>query len=308
MSKNFVTRLFEWTKNVQIINWNNINTDTFWGGFLLFIFHPIYSIRYERNCYDSFVWRVNNFFTRTLWKYMPLNKYCRWLGHNLVHSVSDGKYIDTFWESCYSKNVVYRAFCAFGYVHVFAQTKKKKTIYKGWVFTKKKAIRVFKETIQKNKKIYTGKYLDTYEPYYMEITDTMLEILHTGKVQGDNDFWLSNEHLDYMFKHSKDNIEKLWCYVTDLMTCVNDFDAHQFYAHLCRSCDLYVYHHLFMKKDPTIDYTYRLTLEKQGEKAAQKWLNSQVKHYNTKTCTKWAEEHIEELRQYYRSKDIFYRV
>ena len=308
MSKNFVKRLFEWTGNIQIINWRNIDTNKFWGGLLLFICHPIYSIKYERNCYDSFVWRVNNFFTRTLWKYMPLNKYCRWLGHNLVHSTSDNKYIDTFWASCYKKNVSYHAFCLFGYVHVWSRTKKNKTIYKGWVFTKKKAIRIFKEVIKKNKKIYSDKYLDTYEPYYMEITDTMLEILHTGKVHNQSEFWLSNAYLDEMFKHSKDNIEKLWCYVTDMMTCVNDFDCHQGYAHICRACDLYIYHHICMKKDPMIDYTYRLTLEKQGEKKAKQWLNSQVRYYNLKKCTKWIEDHIGELRKYYEEKDIFYKI
>lgn len=308
MSKNCVIRLFEWTNNIQIINWDKIDTDSFWGGLFFTICHPIYSWKYERNCYDSFLWKCNDFFTRKMWKYMPLNKYCRWLGHVLVHSVSDGKYIDTFWESCYGKNVAYRAFCAFGYVHVFAQSKKKKTIYKGWVFTKSKAMRVFKEVIKKNKKIYENKYLDVYEPYYMKLTDNMLEILHTGTIKEKEELYLQNTNLDYIFKHSKDNIEKLWCYVTDLMTCVNDFDCHQGYAHICHTCDLYLYHHLAMKKDPTIDYTYRLTLEKRGEKEAKKWLNSQVTHYNKKDCTKWIEENIEEVRKYYEKKDIFYKI
>ena len=309
--KNFVIRLFEWTNNIQIINWQNIDTNKFWGGLLLFICHPIYSIRYERNCYDSFVWRCNNFFTRTMWKYMPLNKYCRWLGHNLVHSTVDNKYIDTFWSSCYKKNVAYRAFCAFGYVHVFAQTKKKKTIYKGWVFTKKKAVRVYNEVITKNKKLYNpdnDRYPEVYDSFFMENTDKMLEILHTGKVKDQNDLWLDNIHLEYIFKNSKDNIEKLWCYVTDLLTMPNDFDAHFNLAQICKECDSYLFWNLGMKKDPTIDYTYKSLLRNKGEKEAKKWQNSQIKQYSKSKCSQNIEKEIEKLRTYYRNKDITYRI
>ena len=61
MSKNCVKRLFEWTNNIQIINWDKIDTYSFWGGLFFTICHPIYSWKYERNCYDSFLWKCNNY-------------------------------------------------------------------------------------------------------------------------------------------------------------------------------------------------------------------------------------------------------
>ena len=306
--KYYIQKIFDY----QIINWDKINIYKFWGGLFFTICHPIYSWKYEKDCYGSFPWKVREFFTNIMWKYMPFSKASRWLGHTLVQRTYDSKYIDWNWANCYGKNKAYLAKCGFGYVHVYAKSnlsKSIKTIYKGWVFTKKKAMRVLKEVILANPKVYNPdgtSYPEVCNSYYMTYTDDMMNLLMTGKVK--ERAYLDQTYLSIKFKESKDNICKLWCYVTDLMCCRNDFEAHTLLSDIVSKCDMYLYYQQ-AKIDPTIDYTYNLTLRNRGPKEAAKWINSQIRYYNKKRITKELIKHIQDLRDFYMNQQFeYYRV
>ena len=55
-----------------------------------------------------------------------------------------------------------------------------------------------------------------------------------GVIAIDSKFPLEN--YQNMVDKTKDNIVKLWCYVTYLLTCANDFDAHTEMADIESTC------------------------------------------------------------------------
>lgn len=296
----------------EIINWDKINIyDSFFGGLFFTICHPFYSWKYDRWCYGSFFYRMREFFTRIIWKYLPFSKPTRWLGNMLVQRTYDSKFIDWNWASCYGHQIIYRAFCLFGYIHVYSQsTKLKKTIYKGWVFTKKKAFRKFKEVVENNKRIYNPN-CDTYptanDPLFVELTDRMLYVLAFGKL----DDCIHSTFLEERFKKSKDNIEKLWCYVTYLLTMPNDFDAHENLAMICMSCEHYLFYKA-MRTNPKIDQTYCITLKNLGLREANKWKNECVRSISGKNRIEYISkirDEIFKLKDYYLNKPYsYYRI
>ena len=312
--------IFKWLSELEIINWNKVNTYSFFGGLFFTICHPIYAWKYDRNCYGSFLNRCENFFKRDMWKYMPCSKACRWLAHNLVHRAYDTKYIDDFYSrQCGDFTTYFSGKALFGYYRVtklywkhqgngYAKSPKKTIIASGFVWRKKTAFKLFKKIILANPKIYNPKgdaYPEVEDRYYMKYTDYMLDILHTGKMEHN---YIDATHLDLIYKHSKDNIEKLWCYVSDLLLCRNDFDAHEFLVNIESACDIYIYHKN-MKSDPTIDFTYNNTLKRLGKAEAEKWKNSQVRQHSKAKMLPQIEQKIEELRQFYIDMSYeYYRI
>lgn len=277
---------------------------------------------------------------------MPFSKACRWLGFRLVNRVYDCKELDTFY--CRTRGLVtkyYRAKCLFGYIrfeeiqyiykgktcNLFMdftvaglvgdksakkkaeQTKTQiKVIYKGWVFTKKKAFRVFKEIVANNQKIYNPElfsYPEAEDDYYVGFVDSMLKVLAFGKLnKEDSRDYIDNIMLRKQFDSTKDNIEKLWCYVTDLLTMPNDFDAHQQLATICRKCDYYLYYKE-MKKNPSIDYTYRTYLKNCGKKEADKYLKECLSEITGENKIKYISkirDEIFKLKDYYLNKPYSY--
>lgn len=340
-------KFFEKIFNYEIINWDKFKIyDSFWGGLFFTICHPIYSWKYDRCCYGSFFNRMEKFFTRTIKSYMPFSKACRWLGFRLVNRVYDCKELDIFY--CRTRGSVtkyYRAKCLFGYIrfeeiqyiykgktcNLFMDftvaglvgdksAKKKaeqtktniKVIYKGWVFTKKKAFQVYKEVIEKNQKIYNPNlhsYPQAEDDFYVQIVDTMLMVLGKGKFeQEDSRSYIDNTLLNDRFNSSKDVVEKLWCYVTDLLTMPNDFDAHQQLATICRKCDHYLFYRA-MKKNPSISYTYRTYLKNCGKKEANKFLKeclSEITGWNRIKYINEIRDEIFKLKDYYLNKPYSY--
>lgn len=339
-------KLFKWLSEVEIINWDKINTSKFWGGLFFFICHPIYSIKYDRNCMDSFPWRVNRFFTKTIWKYMPFSKACHWLGHRLICRIYDNKILDDFYCRTYGENTkYYMAKANFGHVTFYQieyrcgkknintfvdvfigalvdekQAKKnaekikviKTKIFSGWVFTKKKAFCLFKEIVLKNQKIFNPKkdsYPEVEQDYYMQYTDQMINILNTSKLNtnGLHDY-IDCTHLEKIFNGSKDNIEKLWCFVTDLLSCANDFNAHVQLSQIANICDRYIYHKE-MKKHPEIDFTYKMLLKKCGKKEAEKYKQETCKMNTKQKIIPELFIAIGDLRKHYCAQEYeYYRI
>lgn len=336
-------KLFKWLSEIEIIDWNKINTYSFWGGLFFFVCHPIYSMKYNRNCMDSFPWRVNEFFTKKIWKYMPFSKACRWLGHKLICRVYNNKILDDFYCRTYGENTKYYvAKASFGHVSFYQieykrgkknintfidvfvttlidekkgkqnaeKTKVIKTkIFSGWVFTKKKAFRLFKETVLKNPKIFNPKkdsYPEIENDYYMQYTDQMINVLNTGKLDSNGlHTYIDCIHLQKIFNNSKDNIEKLWCFVADLLCCRNDFGAHCLLSEIAQQCDLYLYQKE-MKKHPEIDYTYRMVLKAKGKKEAEKYRKDTAKQFTKQKVIPELFILIGNLRNHYSAQEYYY--
>ena len=339
-------KLFKWLSEIEIVNWDKINTSKFWGGLFFFICHPIYSIKYDRHCMDTFPWRVIRFFTKTIWKYMPFSKACRWLGHRLVSRVYDNKILDDFYCRTRGENTkYYAAKASFGHISFYQieykykkkninafmdifvnalinekQAKKnakkiktvKTKIFSSWVFSKKKAFRLFKETVLKNPKIFNPKkdsYPEIENDYYMQYTDQMINILNTGKLDSNGlHTYIDCVHLQKIFDNSKDNIEKLWCFITDLLCCANDFDAHVQLTQIASICDRYIYHKE-MKKHPEIDFTYKMLLKKCNKKQAEKYKREMCGMYTKQKVIPELFMAIGTLRNHYCAQEYeYYRI
>ena len=240
---------------------------------------------------------------------LPFQKACRWLGSMVINRVYDSKLLDTF--ECRTRGNVtkyYKASCAFGkikfeeivytrngktvntFMDVFVTTlvnqnqgKKnakaikttRKLLYSGWVFTKKKAIRVFKDIVTHNPKIFKGEWKSNPEvnqPYNIELVDNMISLLTLGKFKHGIEQFNGNVLLEKTFKETRDNIVKLWCYVVYLLCCPNDFDAHHELADIESSCSWY----MFVKarqKDPKVDSFYANLIKQHKEKQAKSYLS-----------------------------------
>lgn len=292
-------KFFKWFSEIEIINWNKINTYSFWGGLFFTICHPIYSFKYDRHCYGSFFWKLNRFFTRIVPAYMPFSKPARWLGYKLICRVYNCKELDNFECRTRGENTKYYfATCKLCHlkleevqymrngkgVNTFMdcfvttlvdekQGKEnvnqiktvKKTIWSGFVFSKKQAFRLFKKIVLENKDIYnpTGKeYPEIEENYYMLEVDCIENILKTGKLKD----WMYNDLEEYIkdiFDLADDKIEKLWCYVTHLLCLPNDFNQHVLLANIHSTCENYIYHKK-MKINPEMCDVY-VKLKEQGK-------------------------------------------
>lgn len=316
--KNCVIRLFKWTGNIQIINWDKIDIYKFWGGLFFTICHPIYSWKYERNCYGSFMNRCENFFKYTIWSYMPFSKACRWLTHMLVHRAYDTKYLDDFYSRKHGNYTTYYSGKAmFGHYSIemlyYKPTKRgytkkpvKTKIASGWVFTKRKAIKLFKQIVESNDDIYnpTGNEYPTIKnPTFMSYyVDNMLEILCFGK----KEVTIEQTHLNDIYQTSKDNIEKLWAYVSNLLCCQNDFEAHRLLADICDKCDAYIYWYKMMKKEPMKDYTYKKLMKVGKKEDAEKFRNDMMKEHSKNKMVEQIKKEIRELADFYLNQPLEY--
>ena len=325
-------------------NYNNF------GYQLLYILrHPIEFVRtFKDNMYN---WPDPANTIRKHWMKLyirlPFQKPCRWLGSMLINRVYDSKLLDTFECRTRGENIKYYiASCAFGRIKFYEITHKrngkgvntfmdvfvttlvdqeqgkknaesikttKKLIYSGWVFTKKKAEKVFKEVVKKNSKLYKGEwknYPEANEPYNVELVDNMLVLLGIGKFGHDNEQFNGNVLLENTFKETKDNIVKLWCYIVYLLSCPNDFNAHRELADIESTCSWYMFVQS-RKKDPMIDNWYKQQIERGNVKQAKKYLSvirKEDKTINEETV-KTLREKLFNLKDKYLKEELeYYRV
>ena len=306
---------------MNIINWNKVNTYSFWGGLFFTICHPIYAWKYDRNCCGSFLNKCEKFFKETIWSYMPFSKACRWLTHELIHRAYDTKYIDTF---CARKHGDYTTYycgkAMFGHYSVemlyykptkrgYAKIPKKTKIASGRVFTKRKALKLLKQITDANNDIYNplgNKYPAIKNPEFVSYyVNTMLEILNGNKIT----VYIDQTYLKEIYDKSKDNVEKLWAYVSDLLCCQNDFEAHQLLANICRRCDQYIYWNKLLKKNPMKNDSYK-ELVKAGKKVvAEAFRKHTIKAHSKNEMTDKIKKEIEILIDFYLSQPLeYYRV
>lgn len=292
----------------MINTWEYRNYNNFWYQLLFILRHPIEFIwTFKDNMYN---WPDPANTIRKYWMKLyirlPFQKPCRWLGSMLIERICDNKVLNTFECRTRGKNIkYYMTSCAFGRIKFYeivytrngksvntfidvvattlldsekgkknAETIKttKKLIYSGWVFTKKKAEKVFKEVVEKNSKLYQSEYRNYPTascPWWVELPDNMTSILETGNFKLRDDLLAGgNILLEETFNKTKDNVVKLWCYVTYLLTCCNDFDAHVEIADIESVCSWY----MFVKarqKNPKVDSFY-VNLLKEGKKEQAK--------------------------------------
>ena len=304
----------------MINTWHCRNYNSIWYQ-LLFVFrHPIAFIRTFKE--EMYAWPSLPNTLRKQWMKiyarLPFQKACRWLGHELIYRVYNSKLLDTF--ECRTRGKVtkyYFANCKFGRIKFFEKTyirngktcniffdcvvttlvdekqgKKNaeqtktevRTIYKGWVFTKKKAFKLLKQIIIDNKEMFAGKGKDSYkyptanEPWLPEKADTMFSILSKGILS--NDEHIYDTLCQKIWNEYDDNIYRLYAYVANLLLCKNNWHAHHELTEILSSCDNYIYHQEFLK-DPMIDCNYadRVKAGKSKEEL-QKYYNNEVEFHN----------------------------
>lgn len=330
----------------MINTWDYRYSNNMWYASLFAFRHPIRFIKeFKDNMYTwpSLENTIHEKWMK-LYKRLPFQKACRWLGSELIERISDSKLLDNF--ECRTRDAntkYYFATCCFGYIkfeekqyiykgkacNLFMdftvaglvgdesaktkaeQTKTKvKVLYKGWIFTKKKAEKILKQVIKKNPKIYKSEYQNYPEaaiPYLVEYPERMLMLLDTSKLPWDE---IDNTNLCMIYNSSKDNIEKLWCYIMHLLACKNDFAAHNELTDIASTCDWYLFNKARMK-DPTVDAYYSALLKRGKEKEAKKYM-SLVKKDNKNykdSAIKDIKEKINKLKEYYLSMPFnYYRI
>ena len=330
----------------MINTWDYRYSNNMWYASLFALRHPIHFIKeFKDNMYN---WPSLENTIREKWmklyKRLPFQKYCRWLGSELIERVNDSKILDNF--ECRTRDAntkYYFATCYFGYIkfeekqylykgkacnlfmdftvagllgNTCAKTKaeqtktKVKILYKGWVFSKKKAEKVLKQIIKKNPKIYKSEYQNYPEaalPYLVEYPERMLNLLNTGKLPWND---IDSKHLYDIYDNSKDNIEKLWCYIMHLLACRNDFNAHIELVDIASACDWYLFNKARMK-DPMIDNFYASLIKQDKEKQAKAYIRSvkkDNKNYKEK-AKKEIEEKINILKEKYLNMPFsYYRI
>lgn len=299
---------------MNIINWNKINTFRGWGKFLAWLCHPIEMYGRDKNCYGTLCYKLSEFFQDGWRKYLPFAKPGRFLCSELIYRIPGCKVLNTFYCRTYGENQKYYStecflgkvkFYEISYVrnrknvNIFADVvittllneqegkknaekikTKKKLIYSGWVFTKSQAFKTLKHIIISNKKIYNpdgdndlAYIADAF--YLRSVIDPLKSILNTGKLHN-KDYNIYSTHLETIYKSSKDNIERVWCYVTYLLSCINDFQAHSELAKISLICTNYLYEQEF-KKNPMIDSFYSNLYKANRIKEAEKYKKSSLR-------------------------------
>lgn len=282
------------------------NYNNFWYQALYILRHPIEFILTFKSSMYSWPDPANTVrrYWMKLYTRLPFQKPCRWLGSMLIERICNSKILNTFECRTRDKNIkYYKASCAFGrikfyeivytrngkFVNMFMEVvnnllsnatgKKntetikttKKLIYSGWVFTKNKAEKTFKEVVKNNLKLYKSEYQNYPTascPWWVELPDNMTAILETGNFKSYDTWDVNNILLEETFNKTKDNIVKLWCYVTHLLTCRNDFGAHVEITDTESVCSWYMFAKA-REKDPTVD-SYYANLIKEGKKEQAK--------------------------------------
>ena len=147
-------------------------------------------------------------------------------------------------------------------------------------------------------------------PWWVELSDNMSSILKIGKFKDWNDLTASNIVLEETFNKTKDNIVKLWCYVTYLLTCANDFDAHTEMADIESVCSYYMFVQA-RKKDPKVDNFYLNLIQENKVKQAEAYLKAikkNEKNIKKETITK-LENKIKILKDKYLNMPYeYYRI
>ena len=324
---------------MQIINWEKYNTYKFWPGLFFTICHPIYAWKYDRNCYGSFLNVCERFFRETLPSYTPFSRASRWLSHMLVKNLVDTKYITDFYArkggsfttyylgrgnfgryilyKCYYKPIKAKVPCGlnpdgsrkYEVINTYSDKAVKTVITKGWVFRKKTAIALYKKIVVEKSKLYHSEYQprpDIAHPWVFLIVENMKSVLYFGQFVTTE--YIDSSYYEERFKKSKDTIEKLWCYVAHLLSCPNDFMAHEQLAWIFHDCDTYLYYKE-MKTHPEIDFTYNQTLKYQGLKEAKKWQQQQIKEHTHANDLVRLDKKIAELQAFYEEQEFdYYRV
>lgn len=277
------------------------------------ICHPIRFVKefgFEKEVYRSLQYHICDFFQK-LYTYLPFQKPCRWLGNMLCLRINDCKMLDSFSCRTRDKNTKYYfARCKFGHIkflqvsymrngkpsNVFfditvasllneeegkknaKETKPTVTVlYSGWVFTKKKAMQVFKEIVQKHRDIFVNyTYPTANDPILVEIPIKMLKLLKTGKI-GENEIY--DSILEDIFNNTNDKIEKLWCYVTHLLTCINDFRAHDKLAGIHLLCTNYIYSRNSKDKPIVTKVEYKKDIIKAINDLSKYYLDEELDYY-----------------------------
>lgn len=329
---------------MHIINWNKVNVHRGWGRLLAWICHPVECYKLDQNCYGTVVYKFDHFLHDGWKKLLPFSKPSRWLCHKLIGNVYDTKILDTFACRTYGKNTTYYyAKSLFGYykleqiqyvrngknVNTFMdimvttlvdeeqgkknaqQTKTiKKTVVSGWVFTKKQALMLYTNIVLSNCDIFNPKgdnYPEIENGWMMRIVSGMRYLLRTGKLSEYS--FINTTRVLNIFTNTNDKIEKLWCYVMELLSNRNDYyGAHEILSDIASICDLYIYY-ADAKKDPNIDDQYCRFVQQGMLKEAERYINSMIKlHSKSKTLDK-LEKAIEALENKYKNEPLkYYKV
>lgn len=327
----------------MINTWEYRNYNNFWYQLLFILRHPIeFILTFKDNMYN---WPDPANTIRKYWMKLyirlPFQKPCRWLGNMLCLRIADCKTLDSFSCRTRGKNIKYYfANCKFGHIkfsqvsyirngkpsNVFfditvatllneeegkkhaEETKTIETVlYSGWVFTKKKAMRMFKEIIQKHRDIFVNyTYPTANDPIFAEIPVKMLKLLKTGKF---DETEIYNVMLENIFNNTNDKIEKLWCYVTYLLTCINDFRAHDKLAHIHLICNNYMYAKK-VKDNPMEDEVYSSYIKKGLTKQAKAYLKSMgLTKKSQEDDKKEIIKRINDLSKHYLDEELdYYRI
>lgn len=280
---------------------------------LLYLFrHPIEFIRTFNEEKYSWPSLQNTIYKKWMWLYirLPLQKACRWLGHELIYRVYDSKYLGTFECRTRGKTTKYYfATCHFGYYKFYerqyiyngktcnlfmdftvaglvgdksAEKKAAKTrteqriIAKGWVFTKKAANRRLRQIIAENREIFGKCYEhpEADEPYFVEYANEMVKIFKGTKIK-EYQHDIYDTYMKKLYESANDPFVRLYCYVADLLHCRNDFGAHYELAEILATCDGVIFHKEFVA-DPYIDPNYERLMKEGKENLAKQYRKDQI--------------------------------
>ena len=312
-----------------------------WREVLWMLRHPIIAIREDSSAYPTYAYNIKQFFIK-IWKHLPLQKACRWLGCELIYRVYDNKLLTTF--NCRTRGKItkyYFATCCFGYIKFYEKMyvrngktcnlfmdftvgglvdqenakknaekteTKTRTIYRGWVFTKKKAMLLLRQIIMANDDIFYGPdnlYPTVADSYAPPIADKMLEVLKTGKCKG---FYFDDINIKAGFDAAEDNIERLYYHMLEVLGYPNDYKAHYEMAWIYRECCSYLYWKE-VEKDPSIDQTCVMLMAKSLNKDVKEYIKRMRKLYSKTSVTKSLEKKINELRDKFINQEYdYYRV
>lgn len=296
----------------MIDTWAYQNDRRIWYQLLFTLRHPIHFVKTFKE--EMYAWPSlpNTLRKSWLWLYtrLPLQKACRWLGHELIYRVYDNKILDTFECRTRGKTTKYYfATCHFGfykfYEKVFlrdgktcniffdftvgglvdgenAKKKAAKTrteqhvIAKGWVFTKKAANRRLRQIIEENREIFGKCYEhpEADEPYFVEYANEMVKIVKGSKIK-EYQHNIYDTYMRKLYESANDPFVRLYCYVADLMHCRNDFGAHFELAEILSTCDGVIYHKEFVA-DPYVDQNYERLMKEGKDTLAKQYRKEQI--------------------------------
>lgn len=331
---------------MNIINWNKINTFRGWGRVLVWICHPIETYKRDKNCYGTFVWKLGEFFHDGWKKLLPFAKPSRFLGSELIYRVYDSKLLDTFQCRTRGENTKYYfSYCLFGFVKFYEivykrngknvntfmdvfvttlvdeeQGKKnveqitthKRVIYSGWVFTKAQAIKTLVKIIKNNADVYNpngdNEYAYLAKPHYMDYIVTPLRLILRGCKRLSIAEDITSFKLVDNYVGNTSRVWRLYWYVLHLMSCKNDFQAHDELADICLLCIEYTNGEL-LRINPMRDTFYYNLCKQHRYEAAKEYEKITLANYNKnkKQIVVQLNEAVENLAKKYMNLPYSYK-